>query len=265
MNSGAMTITGGTAGDTIAMENGADVLTGGTGTDTLVIAQNAVLGGFQIDLSASGDQVTTYNGSANSAVQSGFENVNLSGVTGTFGADITAIKTGSTIVGTANADQVTGGAGVDVITGGAGNDTLTGGSGADIFVITGGLTAFGLDVITDFTVGTDTLRVTGANIGNADTTLTLTTGTATSAAALNELVVATTALANDAAIVTAIQLAQNTTPALFVFFNTETASAELWYDAAANTDGGETKLVTLTGVANADLANITATNFVTLV
>jgi hypothetical protein len=126
----AMTITGGTGADSLRMEAAADVMTGGTGTDTLVIVQNAVLGGFQIDLSSATDQVGTYNGSANAAVQIGFENVNASGITGNFGVDITAIKTGSTIAGTANNDQITGGAGADTITfadrGATGNDSLSG-------------------------------------------------------------------------------------------------------------------------------------------
>jgi hypothetical protein len=105
--SSAMTITGGSGADTLRMEHGNDVMTGGTGTDTLTITQNAVLGGFLIDLTSTTDQVGTYNGSANSAVQVGFESVDLSGITGTFGADITANGAGSTILGTPNADVIT--------------------------------------------------------------------------------------------------------------------------------------------------------------
>jgi hypothetical protein len=111
----AMTITGGAGNDVLIMKNANDVIDGGTGTDTLSIVQNAVLGGFLIDLSSTVDQITTYNGSANSAVQKGFENVNMSGVTGTFGADITARAAGSTITGTTNGDVITLGAGVDTI------------------------------------------------------------------------------------------------------------------------------------------------------
>jgi hypothetical protein len=106
----------GTAGnDTFIMANGADAISAGEGTDTLVVAFNQVLGGMAVDLNATGDQVTTFNGSANAAVQSGFNNVDLSNVQGTFGADITANKDGSTITGTKNADQITLGAGADVV------------------------------------------------------------------------------------------------------------------------------------------------------
>jgi hypothetical protein len=101
-----------------------DVIDGAAGTgDNLVITSNLILGGIQIDLSSKADQVTTFNGSANAAIQSGFENVDLSGITGTGGADITAVSTGSTIIGTLNADQINGGAGVDTVFAGAGADT----------------------------------------------------------------------------------------------------------------------------------------------
>jgi hypothetical protein len=134
----AMTITGGSGVDTVIMKHTNDVLEGGSGTsDTLKIVQNAVLGGFLVDLSSTTDQVTTYNGAANGAIQKGFEHVNLSGITGNFGADITARSAGSVIVATANADQITGGAGVDTITGGAGADVMNGGDGNDIFIIIG--------------------------------------------------------------------------------------------------------------------------------
>jgi hypothetical protein len=151
----AMTITTGEAGDTVAMRHGNDVLNGGLGTDTLVLTPNFVLGGVLVDLNSTTDQVTTFNGSANTAVQIGFENVDLSGVTGNFGADVTAKSTGSTITGTANADVLLGGAGVDtfiVNTGTVGNsDVMTGGSGTDILQIDGAAT---------YTNSTDTSLVT---------------------------------------------------------------------------------------------------------
>jgi hypothetical protein len=123
--------------DTFRMAHGNDVIDGAAGTgDTLVVAGNLILGGIQIDLSATGDQVGTFNGSANAAIQSGFENIDVSGITGTGGADITAVKTGSTITGTPNADQINGGAGADTINYSAGNDVVTGGAGNDTFQLT---------------------------------------------------------------------------------------------------------------------------------
>lgn len=118
----AITITGGEGADSIAMENASDVLTGGLGTDSLVISFAAILGGIEVNLGAT-DQVVSMNGSANSAVQSGFENVDLSAFTG-FGAVVTGSTGANTIVGTALADQITSGNGADTITGGGGNDTI---------------------------------------------------------------------------------------------------------------------------------------------
>ncbi len=132
----AMTVTTGTGADSVAMRHANDVLNGGLGTDTLVMTPNFVLGGVQIDLNSTTDQITTFNGSANAAVQIGFENVDLAGVTGSFGADVTAKSTGSTITGTANADVITGGAAADTIVITAGNDAITGGGGDDIFKFT---------------------------------------------------------------------------------------------------------------------------------
>jgi hypothetical protein len=120
--SSAMTISGGTGNDSIAMRNAADVLTGGLGTDTLVVNFAAILGGIEVNLGAT-DQVVSLNGSSNTAVQSGFENVNLSAFTG-FGAVVTGSSGANTIVGTALADQITGGNGADIINGGAGNDLI---------------------------------------------------------------------------------------------------------------------------------------------
>lgn len=166
----AMTITGGTGIDTVIMKQANDVLDGGTGVDTLKIVQNAVLGGFLVDLTSTTDQVTTYNGAANAAVQKGFENADLSGVTGSFGADITARAAGSTIVGTANADVITGGAGADTFVATAGNDVVAGGAGNDLFQFTATLIEAnsGTTATFDGGTGTNTLQLTAATTGLVD-------------------------------------------------------------------------------------------------
>jgi hypothetical protein len=199
-----MTITGGTGNDTIVMKHTNDVIDGGSqgsgGKDLLKVAQNAVLGGFQVDLSSTVDQITTYNGSANAAVQKGFESVDLSGITGSFGADVTANSAGSAITGTSNNDVIAGGAGADTITGGAGGDTISVGSATirdtltfsagDTQLTIGGTgdngTVTGFDVISGFVTGTTaankdlldfagTGAVLGASAGTngSDSTLTI--------------------------------------------------------------------------------------------
>ena len=93
----------------------------------------AVIGGYSIDLSSATDQVISFAGSANSGIaQTGFANVDVSGTTGNYGADITGRSTAaSSIIGTANADNVVAGSGSDTITGGSGNDIINVGSGTD--------------------------------------------------------------------------------------------------------------------------------------
>jgi len=110
-NAAAMTITTNTGADSLRMENSADVLDAGSGSDTLNVVKTLVLGGIAVDLSSTTDQITTFNGASNTGVQKGFENIDLSGVGGSFGASITATEVsstvGSTITGTKNADTIT--------------------------------------------------------------------------------------------------------------------------------------------------------------
>lgn len=71
-------------------------------------------------------------------------------LTGTSGFDL--------LIGGAGSDHIIGNGGEDIILDGAGADTLTGGAGADVFVMNyDGAT----DVITDFTVGEDSIDLAG--------------------------------------------------------------------------------------------------------
>ncbi|MDG1109731.1 MAG: hypothetical protein P8N60_13805, partial [Burkholderiaceae bacterium] len=136
----AITISGGVANDSIAMENAADVLSGGNqavgGKDELVVNYTAVLAGITVDLSAA-DQVVSMDGSPNTAVQSGFESVDLRAFSG-FGAVVTGSDGANVITGTVLKDRINAGKGNDTIqinntadinlaeeiNGGTGTDTL---------------------------------------------------------------------------------------------------------------------------------------------
>jgi len=109
--------------------------------------------------------------------------------TGGFVADsITGGTAADFLAGGAGNDTISGGTGIDSITGGAGADSMTGGSGADIYTLAVGSSSVftassfvganiaagdsvtfgsGIDVITDFTSGTDQLNVTATGIGAA--------------------------------------------------------------------------------------------------
>jgi hypothetical protein len=129
------TYTGGSGADRFIMNSSGDTMDGGLGTDTLDINVAAVLGGINIDLSSTTNQITAMNGGAITGTILGFESVDLAGY-GTFGAVVQAGKTGGTIVGTATNDQITGGAGADLITMTAGAaEQLNLGGGNDVVTI----------------------------------------------------------------------------------------------------------------------------------
>jgi hypothetical protein len=169
----ASTYTGSAGNDTFIMMNTADAITGGAGTgDTLDVNFTAVLGAIAVDLSATGDQVTTMNGLANTGVQSGFENVDLSGYSGK-GASVTGSSAANTIIGTSQADTFDGGGGIDTITGGIGNDTYsTGASDAANDIVVIAFATDGVDIIQDFNFGAsgDTLQLTLGSVVNDTST-----------------------------------------------------------------------------------------------
>jgi hypothetical protein len=273
--SAAMTITGGEGGDTVAMKNAGDVLDGGLGTDTLVISQTAILGGIEVNLSAA-DQVVSMNGSSNSAIQKGFESVDLSAYSG-FGSVVTGSSGANTIVGTALADQITGGNGAD---------TITGGAGADIIDLTETTAAADTVIYADSTHGGDTVQ--GFSTANdilsfIDNTSLSLVGTATKGfakgagtalglgaadlAAANVIVItdaqATQTSAGITTLITTINsgVGTNIGDGVILIMATSTGDANVYYDATA-AGNDSVLLATLTGVKVADLANLATGNFV---
>jgi len=126
--------TGSVGNDTFIMTKTGDVIAAGgqaaTGGDTLDINYGAVIGGINVDLSKT-DVVTSLDGTANTAVQSGFENVDLLGHTG-YGAVVTGSDAANRILGTTSADNISGGKGNDEIiinSTNANSDVIDGGAG----------------------------------------------------------------------------------------------------------------------------------------
>jgi parallel beta-helix repeat protein len=121
---------------------------------------NRINGGGGADLIAGGGGGDILAGGAgNDLIGGGLGNDNLRGGAGT---DLLAGGTGNdTLVGDADDDNLSGGDGTDRLNGGAGNDVLAGGAGADIFVFGPG---GGVDLLMDFTPGTDRLDLRGLGI-----------------------------------------------------------------------------------------------------
>jgi Ca2+-binding RTX toxin-like protein len=158
---GIDTVNGGAGNDTLNGGNGVDIVSGGAGDDMLR---------YQGDVFDGGDGVDTLD-----CLFFGALTINLVDGTGTFGAQITNVENviatfnadtliGSDVAnrldGSSGNDTISGGGGDDVLIGGAGTNTLTGGAGADTFVLMDTYSnGFGVETITDFEVGVDTISV----------------------------------------------------------------------------------------------------------
>jgi trimeric autotransporter adhesin len=132
-NSSANFLNGLAGNDTLNGGAGADQLFGGDGNDTYIVDN---IGDVVSETSSEGGANDTVQSSVTFTLSNFLENLELTGA-----ANINAI-------GNDNAN---------VITGNAGNNSLTGGAGNDTFAIGKGRT--GTDIITDFKLGEDVLRI----------------------------------------------------------------------------------------------------------
>jgi serralysin len=174
----ADTLHGGDGDDTLDGGAGIDWLYGGAGNDAYIVTEGDVVvelanGGYDTVYSAitwtleshveqlvlTGNQ--KINGAGNAQANTLIGNTNANVLTGGGGADYLSGGDGNdTLNGGSGDDSVIGGAGRDLINGGVGNDLLTGGDGIDSFVFNTALSAStNVDIITDFTSGTDRIRL----------------------------------------------------------------------------------------------------------
>lgn len=122
-------LSGGDGNDLIFANTGGDSFDGGAGVDTLDFSYTGL--DLVFDMAAG-----TLSYGSLSEIATGFENG----------------------VGGAGNNMITGTLGNNTIDGGAGNDSLTGGGGADTYVFSSG---DGADVITDYDIATDVVRING--------------------------------------------------------------------------------------------------------
>ena len=137
-------LTGGPGDDLIIGGPGADVLDGGTGKDMASYQFSAA--GVTIDLAAAPDAEGYVRGTGGDAQGDRLKNI-------------------ENLRGSAHRDRLTGDANDNLLAGDEGHDRLTGGPGADQFVFEAGS---GHDVITDFELGVDSIRLREPGITFAD-------------------------------------------------------------------------------------------------
>lgn len=144
------------------------ILRGGSGNDTISEegAKLSIMRGQDGDdllesLSWSNEvEARLYGGSGNDTLSSRAAHDRLFGGSGD---DVLSNVSGKTLLaGNSGNDTILGGTGNDTIRGGSGDDLLTGGKGADVFTFH---ESSGVDVITDFDVAADILRIESSLVG----------------------------------------------------------------------------------------------------
>ena len=148
----------------MAGTDGNDTLNHASSTDDLIISGGL---GDDILIGGAGDDIL-YGGAGNDTLFGGAGDDVLHGGAGNdmlYGGDGDDMLYGGTgndvLFGGAGDDILIGGAGDDILIGGLGNDTMTGGDGSDIFVWNKEDFDNGTDIIVDFTLREDFLRLEG--------------------------------------------------------------------------------------------------------
>ena len=163
--------------DSVIASDGDDTITGGSGNDSIFGdgGNDEIRGNQDADVIFGGDGFDTLRGSRGDDWLQGNKNGDtLNGGTGN--DEVRGGNGFDNIRGARQNDTLVGGKGADTLNGGVGNDLLTGGENSDVFVfdqsggtigsfidpgsqISGGS---GFDMIADFTVGEDLIRVTSS-------------------------------------------------------------------------------------------------------
>lgn len=141
------TLIGGSGNDTLIGGAGSDMLMGQAGNDLYLVTE---AGDVVVEVAGQGkDLVKAW---VNYGLPANVEMLTLMGVANLNGTGNTL---SNTLIGNAGANRLRGSGGADAIHGKGGMDTLTGGAGADRFYFNTALGAGNVDLITDFTPGTD--------------------------------------------------------------------------------------------------------------
>jgi Ca2+-binding RTX toxin-like protein len=155
------------------VDNVGDIVTelAGEGTDTVKATVNYTLSDNVENLTLTGTEGLTGKGNLVNNIITG--NTGNNRIFGYGGNDNLIGGAGNdSLFGGVGNDTVNGGTGNDYLSGGVGNDNLTGGTGQDILMGGTGKDNFtfltpteGLDIITDFSIADDTIRIKTSAFG----------------------------------------------------------------------------------------------------
>jgi Ca2+-binding RTX toxin-like protein len=220
-----------------------------TGAGTTV-AQASAVDNVTTGTVTTADLVDTYTAIAAAAttVINPATSVTANGTGAGQAIDMSVLGRGVTIFGLGGNDTITGTSFADSIEGGAGLDSLTGGLGSDTFVLTDAF-ATSTQTITDFATGGagDVLQVDISDFGLAGSTVFIGTEAAVDVNGGDEIIVLTTAHANDSAAAVAVAGTVNVgaLSAVIVYFNNTTNVVHVIRVSDTDTGAGVVHVATL--------------------
>ncbi len=142
-NGSANTLIGNAGANTLDGQGGADTMSGGGGNDIYYVDD----AGDKVIEASGGGTDTVYSSVSFSLTGQYIEYLGLSG-TGNINGN-----------GNGQSNGITGNNGANILDGRGGNDTIFGSGGADTFLFDTALSASAFETITDFTVGTDMIKL----------------------------------------------------------------------------------------------------------
>ena len=151
---GADSLYGGDGDDWLDGMTGNDYMNGGDGADTFIVDSAADI---VVDASAGTFDVVRASTSYALAAGADIEVLRTTNEAGLGSIDLT---------GNDSSQEIRGNAGNNNLTGGGGNDILTGFAGEDAFIFNSTLGAGNVDIITDYSVAQDQIRLDNATFTN---------------------------------------------------------------------------------------------------
>lgn len=289
---GATTVTGSIGADTIVnsaggaalnITNSNDSYNGSTGTDTISYdgsthdaasgtnGAGATTDGYAMNFTSS--TITFHEGSTYTntttlaaGVVAQYDSTATASTSATAGAIVAGGETDNVsgfekVIGSAKADYIAVANTGMTVTGGDSADTIVLNAGVDTIAYAAAADLAAIDTVSNFTVGTDKIQIAGSLMGDGNTTKTFQSAATITAGGNAEINIVTTALANDAAIIAAIQGSTDATGSIFVVYNTAAAATQIWYDLNPNVNGAETQFATLVGITDAGMDALVTGDF----